>query len=151
MPFSLHLHGSIPCKQQSDILTVQLLRTWTCLSWGDIFIAQSPSLSHPTPNACYASNGHWHDNMLKQAIPIVNHHQRISRRENYLAVVISRRDCLMHLGIISGTDLLWKISVGGRRWLPWWVQYCWMLCVFWRYEILVGKISPQNLKCLPSH
>jgi hypothetical protein len=44
--------------------------------------------------------------MLKLEMLIMDHHQRISHRENYLAVAISRRDCLMPLGVISGTDAL---------------------------------------------
>jgi hypothetical protein len=76
-------------------------------------LRQLPSLSHPTTNNSYASNGPWHDNMLKQAMLIVNHHQRISHRENYLAVAISKRDCFLSLGVILGTDLLWKIFIGG--------------------------------------
>lgn len=46
-----------------------------------------------------------------QAPPLVDHRRRIGSRENYLAVCISRRGCLLLLGVISGTGLLWKGSV----------------------------------------
>ena len=95
--------------------------------------------SHP-----YAHNGRWHDNMLYQAPSFVDHRRRIGCRESYLSVAMSRRGCLLPLGVISWTDLLRMGSVGdggghGRRDI---IGFC--VC-FWSW------ISPQNLNCLPSH
>jgi len=67
-------------------------------------------------------------NMLKQAMPIEHHRRKISRRENYLSVGISRRGCLLPLGALSWPGYMVEGLRRGLRRRPWSTQRRWILC-----------------------